>query len=142
MHTILEKKQLSEQVFMMKIDAPLIAEARSPGQFIILQVDVDYGERIPLTIADADAVEGSITIIFQAVGSTTIKLSRLGEGEKVAAVLGPLGQPTHIENYGRAVCVGGGIGVAPMFPIAQALKAAGNHLTVIIGAGRRPHDAP
>jgi ferredoxin--NADP+ reductase len=134
MHTILEKKQLSEQVYMMRIDAPLIAEARSPGQFIILQVDVDYGERIPLTIADADADAGWIMIIFQAVGSTTIKLSRLDEGEVVAAVLGPLGQPTHIENFGRAVCVGGGIGVAPMFPIAQALKAAGNHLTVIIGA--------
>ena len=137
MHTIIEKKQLSEQVYMMRIDAPLIAEARSPGQFIILQVDVNFGERIPLTIADADAVEGWIKIIFQAVGSTTIKLSRLEVGEEVAAVLGPLGHPTHIENFGRAVCVGGGIGVAPMYPIAQALKAAGNHLTVIIGARSR-----
>jgi ferredoxin--NADP+ reductase len=134
MHTIIEKKQLSEQVYMMRINAPLIAEARSPGQFIILQVDVNFGERIPLTIADADAGEGWIKIIFQAVGATTIKLARLNEGDEVVAVLGPLGHPTHIENFGKAVCVGGGIGVAPMFPIAQALKAAGNELTVIVGA--------
>lgn len=133
-HTILEKKQLSEQVYMMRIEAPLIAEARSPGQFIILQIDIDFGERIPLTIADANAEEGWIKIIFQAVGGTTMKLSRYEEGEAVAAVLGPLGHPTHVENFGRAVCVGGGIGVAPLYPIAQALKQAGNHLTVIMGA--------
>jgi ferredoxin--NADP+ reductase len=137
MHTILEKKQLSEQVYMMRISAPLIAEARSPGQFVILQVDINYGERIPLTIADADASEGWIKIIFQAVGSTTMKLSRLNEGERVETVLGPLGHPTHIENFGRAVCVGGGIGVAPMFPIAEALSRSGNHLTVIVGARTR-----
>ena len=136
-HTILEKKQLSEQVYMMRIEAPLIAEARSPGQFIILQIDTDFGERIPLTIADASAEEGWIRIIFQAVGGTTMKLSAFEEGQAVAAVLGPLGHPTHIENFGRAVCVAGGIGVAPMFPIAQALKHAGNHLTVIIGARNR-----
>ena len=133
-HTILEKKQLSEQVYMMRIEAPLIAEAREPGQFIILQIDIDFGERIPLTIADADAEEGWIRIIFQAVGGTTMKLARYEEGDAVAAVLGPLGHPTHIENFGRAVCVGGGIGVAPLYPIAEALKKAGNHLTVIIGA--------
>jgi ferredoxin--NADP+ reductase len=137
MHTILEKKQLSEQVYMMRISAPLIAEARSPGQFVILQVDINYGERIPLTIADADASEGWIKIIFQAVGSTTMKLSRLNEGERLETVLGPLGHPTHIENFGRAVCVGGGIGVAPMFPIAEALSRSGNHLTVIVGARTR-----
>ena len=133
-HTILEKRQLSEQVYMMRIAAPLIAEARRPGQFIILQIDTDYGERIPLTIADADPRAGWIRIIFQAVGGTTLKLAAFDEGEAVAAVLGPLGHPTHIENFGRTVCVGGGIGVAPLFPIAQALKNAGNHLTVIIGA--------
>ena len=124
-HTILEKKQLSEQVYMMRVAAPLIAEARKPGQFIILQIDTDFGERIPLTIADANAEEGWIRIIFQAVGGTTMKLAEFEEGEAVAAVLGPLGHPTHIENFGRAVCVGGGIGVAPMFPIVQALKKAG-----------------
>ncbi len=134
MHTILEKTQLSELVYKMRIEAPLIAEARQPGQFIILQVDTDYGERIPLTIADANADEGWITLIFQAVGSTTIKLGRLNEGEAVQAVLGPLGRPTHIEKVGRVVCVGGGIGVAPLHPIAQALKRAGNHVTIIIGA--------
>lgn len=133
-HTILEKKQLSDQVFMMRIAAPLIAEARRPGQFIILQIDTDFGERIPLTIADADAQEGWIRIIFQAVGGTTMKLATYEEGQTVAAVLGPLGHPTHIEQVGHAVCVGGGIGVAPLFPIAQALKQAGNRLTVIIGA--------
>lgn len=137
MHTIIEKEQLSEQVYMMRITAPLIAEARSPGQFIILQVDTDYGERIPLTISDANAEEGWIRIIFQTVGKTTIKLAQLKEGEEVAAVLGPLGQPTHVENFGHAVCVGGGIGVAPMYPIAKALKEAGNKLTVIIGARSR-----
>lgn len=134
MHEILEKKQLSEQVYKMRLRAPLIAEARKPGQFIILQVDTNYGERIPLTIADASADEGWITIIFQAVGSTTIKLSRLDVGQSVEAVLGPLGQPTHIKKVGRVVCVGGGIGVAPLHPIAQALKQAGNHVTTIIGA--------
>ncbi len=133
-HTILEKRQLSEQVYMMRIRAPLIAEAREPGQFIILQVDTDFGERIPLTIADADAQSGWIRIIFQAVGGTTMKLAAFEEGEAVAAVLGPLGHPTHIERVGHAVCVGGGIGVAPLYPIAQALKAAGNRLTVIVGA--------
>jgi ferredoxin--NADP+ reductase len=133
-HTILEKKRLSEQVTMMRIAAPLIAEARKPGQFIILQVDTEFGERIPLTIADADATGGWIRIIFQAVGGTTMKLADLQEGQAVAAVLGPLGHPTHIEKVGHAVCVGGGIGVAPLFPIAQALKRAGNRLTVIIGA--------
>ncbi len=134
MHTIIEKEQLSEQVYMMRFDAPLIAEARSPGQFIILQVDTNYGERIPLTISDANEEEGWIRIIFQTVGKTTIKLAQLEEGAEVAAVLGPLGQPTHIEKFGRAVCVGGGIGVAPIYPIAKALKEAGNRLTVIIGA--------
>jgi len=97
-------------------------------------VDTDFGERIPLTIADANPVEGSITLIFQAVGATTMNLARLQEGENIAAILGPLGKATHIEKFGRVVCVGGGIGVAPLFPIAQALKNAGNHLTVIIGA--------
>ena len=137
MHRIIQKEQLSEQVYMMRVDAPLIAQARQPGQFIILQVDTNFGERIPLTISDASAEEGWIRIIFQSVGGTTIKLSQLEEGDEVAAVLGPLGHPTHIENFGHAVCVGGGIGVAPMYPIAKALKEAGNRLTVIIGARSR-----
>ncbi|MBU2511567.1 sulfide/dihydroorotate dehydrogenase-like FAD/NAD-binding protein [bacterium] len=134
MNKILLKKQLSSDVFMMKLEAPLIAEERLPGQFIILQLDNDYGERIPLTIADADVTEGSITIIFQAVGKTTSDLSDLNEGDSINNLVGPLGQPTHVENFGTVVCVGGGIGVAPMHPIAKAMKAAGNHVIIIIGA--------
>lgn len=134
MAKILLKKQLSKDVFMMNLHAPLIAEERSAGQFIILQVDEDYGERIPLTIADADLKDGSITIIFQVVGKSTLQLSKMNEGDDVPALVGPLGRPTHVENFGTVVCVGGGIGVAPMHPIAQALKAAGNKVIIIIGA--------
>jgi ferredoxin/flavodoxin---NADP+ reductase len=134
MNNILYKQQLSQDVFLMRLYAPLIAAERQAGQFIILQTDDDYGERIPLTIANADTAEGSITIIFQVVGKTTKHLSTFNAGDELPALLGPLGKPTHIENFGRAVCVCGGIGVAPMHPIAQALKNAGNHVTVIIGA--------
>ncbi len=134
MNKILLKEQLSDDVFMMKLEAPLIAEERLPGQFIILQLDSEYGERIPLTIADADEKEGSITIIFQVVGKTTSDLSDLEQGEYVDNLVGPLGQPTHIENFGTVVCVGGGIGVAPMHPIAKALKEAGNKVIIIMGA--------
>ncbi len=118
----------------MRLHAPLIAEERSAGQFIILQVNEDYGERIPLTIADADTKEGSITIIFQVVGKSTTLLSELNQGDGIPTLVGPLGRPTHIENFGTVVCVGGGIGVAPLHPIAQALKKAGNHVITIIGA--------
>ncbi|MDY7027659.1 MAG: sulfide/dihydroorotate dehydrogenase-like FAD/NAD-binding protein [Spirochaetota bacterium] len=134
MNKVLEKIQLSEQVFKMKLEAPLIAEERRAGQFVIVQKDTEYGERIPLTIADADAEEGSITIIFQTVGKTTTELSRFEPGDYIENVLGPLGKPTHIEKVGTVVCVGGGIGVAPMHPIAQAMKAAGNRVIIIIGA--------
>ncbi len=134
MSRILYKQQFSEDVFMMRLHAPLIAEERKAGQFIILQTDDDYGERIPLTIADADTTEGSITIIFQVVGKTTKQLSLMNAGDELPALVGPLGTPTHIEHFGRVVCVGGGIGVAPLHPIAQALKAAGNHVSIIIGA--------
>ena len=135
MNKILSKCRLSANVFRMDIEAPPIARNRKAGQFIILMVDAERGERIPLTIADADPERGSITIIFQTVGATTTKLSMLNEGDVLPAVLGPLGRPTHIEGPGRRiVCVGGGIGVAPMHPIAQALKAAGNDVTIIMGA--------
>ena len=134
MNGILSKTQLSADVFQMQLDAPLIARERQAGQFIIIQLDNDFSERIPLTIADADSTTGSITIIFQAVGATTRKLSRLEPGQQVANLLGPLGQPTHIAKRGHVVCVGGGIGVAPLHPIAQALKAAGNKVTIITGA--------
>ncbi len=134
MSRILYKQQFSDDVFLMRLHAPLIAEERKAGQFIILQTDDDYGERIPLTIADADTNEGSITIIFQVVGKTTKQLSFMNAGDELPALVGPLGTPTHIEQFGRVVCVGGGIGVAPLHPIAQALKAAGNHVSIIIGA--------
>jgi ferredoxin--NADP+ reductase len=134
MNEIIEKKLLSEGVYQIKVNNPNIARERKAGQFIIVQVDTDFGERIPLTIADASADEGWIMLIFQAVGKTTIKLSHLNKGECIANLLGPLGTPTHIENFGRVVCVGGGIGVAPLHPIAKALKEAGNHVTIIMGA--------
>ncbi|HAL92989.1 MAG TPA: sulfide/dihydroorotate dehydrogenase-like FAD/NAD-binding protein [Verrucomicrobia bacterium] len=134
MNQILSKEQLSQDVYRMQVRAPLIAEERQPGQFIILQLDTEFGERIPLTIADADAKEGSITLIFQAVGKSTKLLAQMNEGDKIANLVGPLGRPTHIENFGTVVCVGGGIGVAPLYPIAQGMKQAGNRLIVIIGA--------
>ena len=134
MNAVLFKQQLSQDVFLMRVHAPLIASERRAGQFIILSVDEDFGERIPLTIADADPKEGSITLIFQRVGHTTDALAQLEPGDSVAAILGPLGTPTHIEKFGTAVCVGGGIGIAPLHPIVQALKQAGNRLIVILGA--------
>jgi len=134
MNRIISKKQLSDDVFMMRIEALLISTERRPGQFVILQLDGNYGERIPLTIADADPKQGAITIVFQAVGATTQKLAALTEGDSIENLVGPLGRPTHIEKFGTVVCIGGGIGVAPLHPIAQAMKQAGNHTIVIIGA--------
>lgn len=136
MHKILKKEQLSDDVFRFRIHAPLIASERRPGQFIMLQVH-DDGERIPLTIADADAAGGWITLIFQAVGKSTHMLAELSEGQSIAHLLGPLGTPTHIGKFGTVVCVGGGIGVAPLYPIAKGMKDAGNRLIVIIGARRK-----
>ena len=137
MNRILEKRRLAEKVFRLTVEAPLIARERSAGQFVILQLDDNFGERIPLTIADADADQGTITLIYQVVGKTTVRLSELDPGDSIANVLGPLGEPTHIENFGHVVAVGGGIGVAPLHPIVQALKSAGNTLTVIMGARTR-----
>jgi ferredoxin/flavodoxin---NADP+ reductase len=134
MNRIVEKEQLSEEVYRMRVEVPLIAEERKPGQFVIVQVNTDFGERIPLTIADANRETGTITLIFQTVGKTTHLLADLGVGDSVENILGPLGNPTHIEKFGTVVCVGGGIGVAPMYPIAQAMKDAGNRLVVIMGA--------
>ena len=139
MNKILQKRQLSENVFRMEVEAPLIAKERRAGQFIILMVDEALGERIPLTIADADAKAGTISLIFQTVGASTIKLAKLNEGDNIAAILGPLGKPTSIrgangEPAGRVVCVGGGVGLAPLHPIAKALKEAGNQVTIIMGA--------
>jgi len=133
MHTILEKRQFSKDVFYLRVTAPEIAKNRKAGQFVIVQLDIDFGERVPLTIADADPVEGWIALVIQAVGATTIKLCRKNTGDTIAAILGPLGNPTHIEKVGKVVCIGGGIGVAPLHPIAQAYKRAGNEVIIIIG---------
>lgn len=140
MTKILKKSQLSENVFRMTLDAPLIAKERKAGQFIILRVESEWGERIPLTIADADAEKGTIDIIFQTVGVSTKQLGQLNEGDMIADLVGPLGKPTHIQDYstsekkGHVVVVGGGIGVAPAHPIAQAFAKAGNKVTIIMGA--------
>ena len=134
MNTVLQKKQLSQNVFMMEISASLISTECRAGQFIILSLDNDFAERIPLTIADSNPEKGTITIIFQVVGKTTYQLANLSAGQNIANLLGPLGKPTHIEKFGKVVCVGGGIGVAPSHPIAKAMKKAGNELKVIIGA--------
>ena len=143
MNRILKKARLSENVFRMKLEAPLIASGRKAGQFIMLRVDAEWGERIPLTIADADASAGTIDIVFQTVGETTKRLSMLEEGDSLADLVGPLGKPTKVSGYsspgrrGWVVVVGGGIGVAPAHPIAQAFRAAGNRVTAILGARTR-----
>jgi ferredoxin--NADP+ reductase len=135
MYDIIEKRQLSDSVFYLKVNAPEIAANRKAGQFIIVQLDVDFGERIPLTIADADAEAGWIAMVVQAVGATTFKLSQKEVGDCLGAVLGPLGNPSVIEKKtGPVVCVGGGIGVAPLYPVVQAHKAVGNKVIVIMGA--------
>jgi ferredoxin--NADP+ reductase len=134
MNRIICKKQLSAEVYEMTVEAPLIAASRKAGQFIIVQIDTDWGERVPLTIADADAAAGTVTMVFQTVGATTHKLAVKEPGDHIENILGPLGNPTNIEKFGHVVCVGGGIGVAPLFPIVQAMKGAGNRVSVIIGA--------
>lgn len=134
MHTILEKKQFSAEVFYLKVTAPEIARNRKAGQFVLVQIDTEFGERIPLTIADANAEEGWIALVFQSVGATTHKLALKNQGDKIEAILGPLGKPTKIAKVGTVVCVGGGIGVAPLYPIVKAYKAAGNKVSTIIGA--------
>jgi len=130
---IVKKERLSPDLVRMVLDAREIAETRKAGQFIVLRVN-EQGERIPLTIADADSKAGTITIIFQEVGKSTKLLGSLNEGDTILDLAGPLGKPTHIENFGTAVCVGGGVGVAPMFPITEALKKAGNKVITIIGS--------
>jgi ferredoxin--NADP+ reductase len=133
-HKIIFKRQLSDNVFTADVEAPLIAAARKPGQFIILSINNEYGERIPLTIVDSDTEKGTIRLIWQRVGKTTAELSDLRQGDEIANVVGPLGNPTHIKKFGTIVCVGGGIGIAPLLPIAKALKAEGNKIISILGA--------
>ncbi len=133
MNPIIEKQDLSENVVRMVLAAPEIARKRRAGQFIILKID-EPGERIPLTIVDSDAEAGTITIIFQVVGKTTAALAAMKAGDEISDVQGPLGNPTEIENFGHVVCIGGGVGVGVVYPLAAALKKAGNRVTSIIGA--------
>jgi ferredoxin--NADP+ reductase len=133
-HKIIFKKQLSEDIFTADVEAPLIAQARKPGQFVIISMNTEYGERIPLTIVDADTEKGTIRLIWQRVGKTTAELSDLKQGDEIANVVGPLGNPTHIKKFGTVACVGGGIGNAPLLPIAKALKEQGNKIISILGA--------
>ena len=133
MYKILDRVDYSDDVYMQVIQAPAIAAACQPGQFIILRID-EEGERIPLTIADFDREAGTITIVVQAIGKTTRQLQRLGKGDSLANFIGPLGVPSEIEKLGTVVVAGGGIGVAPIYPIARALKEAGNKVIAIIAA--------
>ena len=134
MNKIVRKEQFSEKVFLFEMEAPLIAKSRKAGNFVIVRVD-KKGERMPLTIAGADIEKGTITLVVQMVGLSSKKLCALNEGDYVADIVGPLGNPTRIENYGTVVCAGGGLGVAPMLPIIQALKAKGNRVLSVM-AGR------
>jgi len=130
---IIEKKKLHETLTLIKVEARMIAEATKPGQFIIFRID-ELGERIPLTIADPDPERGVITLIFQKVGRSTYELDELEVGDTILDLVGPLGTPTHIENFGTAVVVAGGLGTAELYPITRALKEAGNHVITIQGA--------
>jgi len=135
-YRILEKQVLSDVTKLMVVEAPHVARKARAGQFVIVRID-EHGERIPLTIADYDREAGTITLIFQEVGKSTKHLGTLNVGDALATLAGPLGHPTEIANYGTVVCVGGGVGIAPIFPIARSLKEAGNHVVSIIGARTR-----
>jgi ferredoxin--NADP+ reductase len=132
-YKILQKEALSAVNKLMVVEAPEVARKAKAGQFVIVRID-ELGERIPLTIADYDKDAGTITIIFQEVGKSTMQMGTLEIGDEFATFAGPLGHPTEIENYGTVVCIGGGVGIAPIYPIARALKAAGNTVISIIGA--------
>jgi ferredoxin/flavodoxin---NADP+ reductase len=133
MYKILEKQVLSDVTKLVVVSAPHVARKAKAGQFVIVIVD-EQGERIPLTIADSDAQAGTITLIFQEVGKSTMQMGLLEVGDAFHSIAGPLGHPTEIENYGTVACVAGGVGIAPMYPIARDLHAAGNKVISIIGA--------
>jgi ferredoxin--NADP+ reductase len=133
MAEVLLREVLNPQIFRLRIDAPVIAQKRRPGQFVILRVH-EKGERIPLTIVDSDPQMGTITLIFQVVGKTTHMLSKLEKGDNILDLVGPLGKPTAIERFGTVVVVGGGIGAAVAYPIAKGMKHAGNRVITILGA--------
>lgn len=132
-YKILSKVELCPNQYEIKIDAPYVVRNAQAGQFIILRVD-EEGERVPLTIADVDKENGELTIVYMAVGYSTKKLAQLNVGDEIADIVGPLGQPTHIKNYGTVVCLAGGYGAAPCYLIAKAFKDAGNKVYMIMGA--------
>lgn len=134
MNKIIRKEQFSENVFLFEVEAPLIAKSRKAGNFVIVRIG-ENGERMPLTIADADTEKGTITMVVQKVGLSSIKMCNLNVGDYITDVVGPLGNPTDIKKFGTVICAGGGVGVAPMLPIIKALKAAGNRVLSVI-AGR------
>jgi NAD(P)H-flavin reductase len=133
MNKIVRKEYLSENVVKLEVEAPLIAKSRKAGHFVIVKVG-KYGERIPLTIASADKEKGTITLVIQVVGKSSTKICALNEGEYITDMVGPLGKATHIENFGTVVCACGGVGTAPMLPIAEAMKAAGNRVITVLAA--------
>lgn len=130
---IVSKKEIAPDIISLELQAPLIARKAKPGQFVILITD-EKGERIPLTIADYAREEGKIKIVFQIVGKTTMQLSRMKEGDKLFSLVGPLGNPTQIDKYGTVITVGGGTGIACIYPITRGLKEVGNRVIAIIGA--------
>jgi len=132
MHRIISAEFLASNIKRFIIEAPKIAQKRKAGQFVIIRIN-ENGERIPLTIADSDLLSGTITIIVQGIGKTTIELNKLSSGDYIPDVVGPLGKPSHIENFGTVVSIGGGVGTAIAYPTAVALKKAGNHTISIIG---------
>lgn len=136
-YRIVSKRQLAEHIFQIDVVAPWVAEARKAGQFVIVSPDEEAGERIPLTIAGADRAAGTIRLIFQRVGKATSQLADIPEGGSPGYLVGPLGRPMRIERFGTVVCVGGGIGAAPLLPIASALKGAGNTVVTVLGARTR-----
>jgi glutamate synthase (NADPH/NADH) small chain len=133
LNEIVEKRQLAPSITLFKLYVPDIVKKAKPGQFVVLRAD-DYAERIPLTIADFDRETGLLTVIFQVVGTSTQKMDKFEQGQSILDVVGPLGKPSHIEKFGTVVCVGGGVGVAPVYPIAKALYEIGNEVINIIGA--------
>ncbi len=133
MNKIVDKEYFSENVVKFEVEAPLIARSRKAGHFVIVRAG-DKGERIPLTIAASDVAKGTITIVIQAVGASSKKICELNVGEYITDVVGPLGQATHVENYGTVVCAGGGVGIAPMLPIIEAMKKAGNRVISVLAA--------
>lgn len=133
MFKIVSKEHFSEKVVKLVVEAPMIARSRRPGHFVIVRA-CEGGERIPLTIADADTERGTITLVVQEVGVSTRKICTLNPGENLIDVVGPLGQATHISNVGTVVCCGGGVGVAPLLPIVKAMKQAGNRVITVLAA--------